>query len=89
MTLHADTRGALTFPLIVFFATLIMGAMLYILFEPMGGTLLGEASNHTSTQAATQGQGYIRQLWDLSWLFIVGFGMLQLIVAAVYEGDVR
>lgn len=86
--IQRDTRGALTFPIIVFFATLVLGALLYILFEPMGGTILTEAGNRTSTTAATQGQTYVATLWQHSWLIILGFGIMQLIVAAVFEGDV-
>jgi hypothetical protein len=45
--------------------------------------MLDAAATHTSTEAAANGQSYIRAAWNNSHLFVILVGALQLIVAAV------
>jgi hypothetical protein len=65
------------------FALIIMGALLGILFEPLGLQFLDIAAAQTTTQAATDGQNYVRAAWDVLNLLVVFFAALGLVVAAV------
>jgi hypothetical protein len=83
-----DTRGAFTYNIIVFFATMILAAGLYIVLEPAADTILTMAESRTDTQAAADGQQYLRFAWMNAHLIVLAVGLLQLLVAAVYQGEV-
>ena len=89
MRLRDDERASLAINIIFFFATLVIGAILYILLEPMGQTFLNVAGNRTSTQAATQGQQYVGWTFESMHILVISVGLVQLIAAAVYQGRVR
>jgi len=88
MSLRSDTRGALSYHIVVFLASLVLGALLYILLEPMAQQFLDLAGARTDTKAAAQGQQYVRYAFANMHLFVIGLGLLQLFAAAVYEGEV-
>lgn len=69
----------------LFFATVIMGFLLYVIVEPAVNPILDLAQLHTSRQASHDGQLYIQQALDSAHFIVVGIGVLQLLVAAVYE----
>lgn len=69
----------------IFFATVVTGFLLGVVFEPAALPMLDAAATHTTTQAATDGQQYIRYAWQSLNLIVVAVGALQLIVAAVYR----
>lgn len=69
----------------VFFATVVAGFLLGVVFEPVALGLLDQAALHTSTQAATDGQQYVRYAIESMNLIVIAIGALQLIVAAVYR----
>ena len=89
MSLRADERGSLAIHILIFFATLIIGAILYILLEPIGQTFLDVAGNQTTSQAATQGQQYVAWTFQSMHVLVIGVGLVQLVAAAVFEGRVR
>lgn len=72
----------------LFFATIILGFLLTIVLEPGAEMMLDIASERTSRQSAETGQGYIRSAMTNLNLIVIGFGVVQLIVAAVYESQV-
>jgi len=88
MSLRQDERGAISFHIIVFFASLVIAAVLYIVLEPMADTMLSMAESRTTTDAAAAGQQYVRWTFESMHLIVLGLGVLQLIAAAVYEGEV-
>lgn len=88
MSLRNDTRGAMTFHLIVFIGTLVIGAFLWVLVEPITMDLLEMAESGTSTEEAADGQGYIHAMVANIHFIVVGYGILQLLAAAVYEGRI-
>lgn len=79
-----DDRG-LTNSIAMFFATIIMGFLLYVVVEPAVTPLLTTAGEHTTRQSATAGQDYIRNALTAAPFIVVALGALQLIVAAVFE----
>ncbi len=79
---------ALAYNIALFFATIILGFLLAIVVEPGATDLLDFAANETSRQSAAQGQSYVRFAFSNLNLIVIGFGALQLIVAAVYEANV-
>jgi len=87
-SLRHDERGALSWHLLVFLGSLVIGAILYILLEPMAMTFVDLASSRTNTQAAAEGQRYVRFAFGNMHLIVIGIGLLQLFAAAVYEGQV-
>jgi hypothetical protein len=86
--LRDDERGAFSVHLAVFFGTLVIGAFLYILIQPAASEMLNLASNQTTTTDAAQGQSYVRTAIQNAHFLVVGFGLLQLVAAAVYSGRV-
>ena len=83
-----DRRGAITFNIVVFFATLAMGFALYIALEPAGSALLDVAATNTETDAAADGQEYVGYAWQSLHLIVIGLGTLQLLVAAVFDANI-
>ena len=88
MSFAADTRGAITFNIAVFFATLAMGFALYVALEPAGSALLDVAATHTETEAAADGQAYVGYAWQSLHLIVIALGALQLMVAAVFDAGI-
>lgn len=86
--LRHDNRGAVSFHIVLFVASLILGAVLYILLEPLGAEMISMAESRTSTAAAAQGQQYVRWTFQNMHIIVIGMGVLQLVAAAVYEGRV-
>lgn len=84
MTFRRDDR-ALANNIGLFFATLIIGFLLALIFEPASEALLESAAMHTERESSAQGQAYINYAWTNLHLIVIGFGIIQLIVAAVYE----
>ena len=82
----SDDR-ALAFNIALFLGTLLMGFFLAIVFQPVADQTLAIAANETSRRSAQQGQQYLKYAWGNLHLLVIGFGMLQLIVAAAYEAD--
>lgn len=80
-----DERAAISVNIAIFFATVIAGFLLSVVFEPAALPMLDAAATHTDTQAATDGQQYVRYAWQSINLIVIGFGAMQLIVAAVYR----
>lgn len=80
-----DERAAISVNIAIFFATVIAGFLLGVVFEPAALPMLDAAAKHTSTQAATDGQQYVRQAWKSVNIIVIGLGAMQLIVAAVYR----
>lgn len=89
MNLRTDNRAALSFHIIVLISSLIIGALLYILLEPMVETLMTTAGENTQTEAAAQGQSYVTMAFANAHFIIIGLGVLQLLAAAVFEAEVR
>jgi len=83
-----DERGAITFNIVVFFATLAIGFVLYVAFEPGATAMLDVAATHTETEAAADGQAYVGYAWQSLHLIVIGLGAIQLIVAAVFDAGV-
>ena len=84
MTFSRDERG-LANNIALFFGTLIIGFLLAIVFEPASIELLDAGAQHTTRESSEQGQQYVRFAWSNAHLIIIGFGIVQLAVAAVYE----
>lgn len=84
-----DNRGSISFHIVVFFASLVLGGVLWILLEPLAEEMLFLASEQTTTKAAGQGQQYVHYTMSSLHLIIIGLGMLQLLAAVVYQGRVR
>lgn len=80
-----DDDRALANNIGLFFATLIVGFLLAIAFEPASEQLLDVAAQHTEREASAKGQAYVQYAWTNAHLIVIGFGILQLLVAAVYE----
>ena len=79
---------AIAFNIALFFGTILMGFFLAIVFQPVADQTLAIAANETSRQSAKQGQDYLRFAWGNLHVLVIGFVMLQLIVAAAFEADV-
>lgn len=87
MSLIANNRG-LTNNLIIFVASLLFAAVLYIGLQPIGMDLVEAQSSVTTSQAAAAGQDYQRWLWQgLPWIVVV-IGAVQLLVKASIEGRI-
>jgi len=86
--LRSDDRANLSFHIIVFFASLVIAAVLYILLEPMAMTILDLAESQTETSAAADGQQYLRWTFESMHILVIGLGVLQLLAASVYESRV-
>lgn len=80
---RGDERGSIAVNIVFFVATIVFGFMLYAVFQPAAMPMLDAAATHTSTEAAANGQSYIRAAWNNSHLFVILVGALQLVVAAV------
>jgi hypothetical protein len=87
--LPGNEQASFSVNLAVFFGSLILAAFLYILLEPAANQMLDLASNQTSTTDAATGQGYIRTTIQNAHFIVVGFGLLQLVASAVFQGEVR
>ena len=83
-TLETGER-ALANAIAMFFATLIMGFLLWMVVEPAATPLLDTAGEQTSRESSQQGQNYVSYAVSNMHFIVVGFGVLQLIVAAVWE----
>jgi len=81
--------AGISYHLIVFFASIAIGALLWILIQPMANEILTTAEAQTSSGAAATGQNYIQIAINYSHLVIIGLGLLQLLVAAVFSSQVR
>jgi hypothetical protein len=79
----------LAYQIIVFFAALALGALLFIVLNQPFEMLMGVAAERTSSESAAEGQRYVSQIWSALPLVIVGIGAFGLIVAAVREADLR
>lgn len=88
MNLRQDKRAALSFHILVFLGTLVIAAVLYILLEPMADQILGMAAERTTSESASEGQQYVRYAFANMHILVLGMGLLQLLAAAVYEGEV-
>jgi len=88
MSFASDQRGAITFNIAVFFATLAMGFVLYVALEPAGSAVLDVAAANTETEAAADGQAYVSYAWQSLHILVIAFGAIQLIAAAVYNSGV-
>lgn len=82
--LERDNR-ALANNIGLFFATIIIGFLLYLVFEPASQEMLNAAATHTERESSAQGQAYVSYAWANLHLIVIGFGVLQLLVAAVWE----
>lgn len=80
-----DERGAISVNIAIFFATIVAGFLLAVVVEPAALPMLDAAATHTETEAATDGQQYVRYAWQSINLIVIALGALQLIVAAVYR----
>jgi hypothetical protein len=74
---------AIAVDIISFFALIVLGVLMAFATEPASLPLIDAAAKHTSTQAATDGQEYVRATWDVLNLLIVLFGSIGLVVTAV------
>jgi len=83
-----DNRG-LTNSIAMFFATIVLGFLLYVVIEPAVEPLLTTAGEHTSRESATAGQNYISDALAAAPFIVVALGSLQLIVSAVFETRIR
>jgi hypothetical protein len=87
MDILSDNRG-LTNNLIIFIASLLFAAVLYIGLQPIGMGLVDAQSSVTTSQAAAAGQDYQRWLWQgLPWIVVL-IGGIQLLVRASIEGRI-
>ena len=84
MSLGPDDR-ALANNIMLFFGTIIIGFLLALVFEPASEMMLESAAVHTERESSAQGQAYIGYAWQNLHILVIGFGVLQLIVAAVWE----
>lgn len=80
-----DDERALAMAIGIFFMSIIVGALIYFIVEPVATPMLDVAEAHTSRQSSAQGQAYIRSALNNAHLISVGFGSLWLIATAVYE----
>lgn len=83
-----DDRAQMHIHFVIFFASLIIAAVLYIFFEPMAQTMLDTAGGYTTTSDADQGQNYVSWAFQSMHWLVLGLGVLYLIVAAVFESEV-
>ena len=83
-----DNRG-LTNSIALFFATIVLGFLLYVVIQPAVEPLLTTAGEHTSRESADAGQSYIDDALTASPFIVVALGTLQLIVSAVFDTRVR
>lgn len=83
----SDDDRALAFNIGLFFGTIIIGFLLAIVLEPASDGMLDIAGNMTSRGSSEQGIQYVRAAWTNLHLIVIGFGMVQLIVAAAYEAN--
>lgn len=83
---RTDDR-AIAYNIGAFIATIILGFLLAIVFEPAAEPMLDMAAERTTLESAETGQSYIRAALSNLHLIVIGFGALQLIVAATYEAQ--
>lgn len=74
---------------IIFIATLMFAAVLFIGLQPIGMDLVDAQSSVTTTEDAAAGQDYQRWIWQSLPIIVVLIGAGQLLVAASIEGRVR
>lgn len=87
MSFRNDNR-ALANNIMLFVGTLIIGFLLAIVLEPVATDLLEMSAAHTTSEAAAQGREYQYWTWQALPVIIIGFGVVQLLVAAVSEARV-
>lgn len=78
-------RAGMAYNVIVFLATLTIGALLIIALNGPFGDVMAAYGSTTNTQAAATGGDYMRRAWDWAPLLIVFLGLVQLIAAALYK----
>ena len=88
MRTFGDDDRALANNIAIFFCTIILGFLLAIVFEPAGEMMLDIAALETERESSAQGQQYLRWTWESLHLIVIGFGVVQLLVAAVWESRV-
>jgi len=79
----------LAYQIILFFAALALGALVFIILNQPFEMLMSAAGERTSSESAAEGQEYVSQIWAALPLIIVGYGAFALIVEAVREADLR
>lgn len=78
-------RAALANNIIFFVGTLVLAALLYSVLNEPAMMLLDAGAEHTSSQDAAAGQGWMREAWSAVPFFIALIGLIQLIAAATVE----
>lgn len=81
----ADHERAIAWNMIVFFATIVISALLLLLFDPVQADLTARAANETSTNATEAGVSWANQIWTYLPLAVIALGLIQLVAAAAAE----
>jgi Na+/H+ antiporter NhaC len=84
-TARDTAKVQLAYKIILFFASMVLGALLWITLNRPMQKLQTAAANNTNSTAAAEGQAYMFQIWEalpLVFVALAGFGLL---VAATRE----
>lgn len=79
----------LAYKTILYFTAIAFGGLLWITLNRPFQMMMGFAGNQTTTSTASDGQGYIIQIWEALPLVILLLAAFGLIVAAVRESEIR
>jgi heme/copper-type cytochrome/quinol oxidase subunit 2 len=85
----AVAEHQLSYQIILFFAALALGSLTYVVLNLPFEMMMGAAAERTSSDAAAEGQQYVKQIWAAVPLLIVGYAAFALVVQAVREADLR
>lgn len=69
----------------IFFASIIVGALMFFVIEEPALAVLDLAEQNTERESSAKGQSYVRFAIENAHFVTIGFGGLFLVATAVYE----
>lgn len=76
---------AIAYNILIFFATLVVAALVYIVLDPAFGDVMNATNSTTDLSQAETGVGYVNAAWTWLPLFVAFLGMVQLVAAALFR----